>query len=89
MIHQIGQGKTNNLYVHALFHNENNHHIQQVTHEGELSGMRNNKQDIESAKKDTEVGIRFSKDFDFEEGDKVVCYRIFQSQPTLTWDLGF
>lgn len=61
----------------------------QVVHEGELSGMRNEKQDVHSAKKDTEVGFRFTKDFDFEEEDRIVCYKTLTVPQTLDWDLGF
>lgn len=61
----------------------------QPVHEGELSGMRNEKQNIDVARKDTEVGVKFVKDFDFKEGDKVVCFKKIQVKRTLNWDVGF
>lgn len=61
----------------------------QVLHEGKLSGLRTEKQDVRSAAKGIEVGIKFAKDFDFQLADKVVCFRTVQVSQTLKWDLGF
>lgn len=62
----------------------------QVVHEGKLSGLRTEKQDVRSAGKGTQVGIKFLEDFeDFQEDDQVVCFRTVQATQTLKWDLGF
>ncbi len=58
-------------------------------HEGELSGMRNTKQDVSVAIQSTEVGFKFAKDFDFQEGDKVVCFKKKTVKEVLEWSLGF
>ena len=51
--------------------------------------MRSEKNDVSGAKEGQEVGLKFAKDFGIEKGDKVVCYRTFQVQQELHWDLGF
>ena len=61
----------------------------QVMHKGELSGMRNEKKDIDVAHKGTAVGFKFAKNFDFKEGDKIVCFKKILVGKTLKWDLGF
>ena len=61
----------------------------QVIHEGPLAGMRTEKSDVSSASEGTEVGLKFSKDLDFELGDRVVCYRTFTVEQSIDWDLGF
>lgn len=61
----------------------------QVVHEGELLGMRTEKQDIETARKDVEVGFRFGNELVFELEDKVVCYKSHRVPQKLNWNLGF
>ncbi len=51
--------------------------------------MKTEKANIDNAKRGTEVGFRFSKDFDFEEGDKIVCYKMVQIHQKLKWNWGF
>ena len=51
--------------------------------------MRNKKQDISVANLNTEVGFKFVKEIDFEEGDRVVCVKKNEVRQTLQWDLGF
>ncbi len=60
-----------------------------MVHEGTLSGMRTEKSDISTATEGTEVGLKFTKDFDIELNDKVVCYRTSKIAPSVEWDLGF
>lgn len=62
----------------------------QVVHEGKLSGMKRDKEDISTAKKETECGISFAANrIRFQEGDWVQCVRRNTISPTLHWDLGF
>lgn len=51
--------------------------------------MRNTKQDVSVAIQSTEVGFKFAKDFDFQEGDKVVCFKKKTVKEVLEWSLGF
>ena len=61
----------------------------EVIHEGPLAGMRTEKSDVSSAGEGVEVGLKFSKEFGIEVGDKVVCFRTFQVEQEVNWDLGF
>ena len=61
----------------------------QVIHEGSLTGMKQGKEDIEVARKDTECGVSFFKDPGFKEGDKIICLNRKRVIPPLKWDLGF
>ena len=61
----------------------------QVIYEGNLTGMRTEKDDVSSASEGMEVGLKFSKDFGIEVDDKVVCYRTFKVEQSVDWDLGF
>lgn len=51
--------------------------------------MKHGKENISTARKETECGISFSSDPGFMEGDTIVCYTRKQSQQKLDWDLGF
>lgn len=54
-----------------------------------LSGLRTEKQDVRTAGKGTQVGVKFAKDFDFQLDDQVVCFRTVQVPQNLKWNLGF
>ena len=51
--------------------------------------MKQGKEDIEVARKDTECGVSFSKDPGFQEGDRIVCLNKKRVLPKLKWELGF
>ena len=61
----------------------------QVIHQGSLTGMKQGREDVELARKDTECGVSFSKDPGFKEGDKIICLNRKRVLPKLNWDLGF
>ena len=61
----------------------------QVIHQGSLSGMKQGKEDIEVARKDTECGVSFSTDPGFREDDRIICLNRKRVLPDLKWDLGF
>ena len=61
----------------------------QVVHEGTLVGMKQGKEDVEVARKETECGISFSSDPGFQEGDRVQCFTRRRAKQKLQWDLGF
>ena len=61
----------------------------QIVHEGPITGLKNGKEDIEMARKETECGISFTKDPGFQEGDRVVCFNKKKESAKLDWNLGF
>ena len=58
-------------------------------HEGQLAGMKREKDNISVARKETECGLSFSTDPEWEEGDRVVCLRRKMVPQKLNWDIGF
>jgi translation initiation factor IF-2 len=60
-----------------------------MIHQGSLIGMKQGRDDIEEARKDTECGLSFTKDPGFKEGDRIVCLNRRRVLPPLKWDLGF
>ena len=61
----------------------------QTIHEGSLTGLKQGKEDIETARKETECGISFHTDPGFKEGDRVVCFNRRKEASKLKWNLGF
>ena len=62
----------------------------QVVHEGKLSGFQTQKQDVQSAGKGVQVGIKFAQNVeDLQLDDEVVCFKTVRIPQTLKWDLGF
>lgn len=51
--------------------------------------MRIEKDTVDSAGKGTIVGLHLQKHFDFQEDDKVICYKVNKVLQKLKWDLGF
>ena len=58
-------------------------------HEGRLIGMKREKDNISSARKETECGLSFNVDPKWQEGDRVVCLRRKKVPQKLEWHLGF
>ena len=59
----------------------------QVIHYGKLMKMMRGKDNISSAKKETECGLSFASDPGWEEGDHVQCITLEEVKETLDWDL--
>ena len=58
-------------------------------HEGTLVGMKRGKDDITSAKKETECGLHLKGVVDWAEGDRVVCLKRRTVPRKLNWKIGF
>ena len=61
----------------------------QIIHEGPIIGMKQGIEDITAARKETECGISFSVDPEFEAGDTIQCFTRKQTSQKLMWNLGF
>lgn len=62
----------------------------QVIHEGPVSAMKQGKNDVSEARKETECGLSFSShSVEWREGDKVVAFNRRRVPPLLEWDFGF
>ncbi len=57
--------------------------------EGKLIGMKRGKEDIVTAKKETECGLNCKNNDDWKEGDKVVCLKKTKISQKLNWNIGF
>ena len=51
--------------------------------------MKQGKDNIDSARKETECGISFSTDPGFQEGDIVQCFTRKEVPQQLRWNFGF
>ena len=51
--------------------------------------MRMEKEPVDSAGKGAIVGLHLQQHFEFQEDDKVICYKINRVPQKLKWDLGF
>ena len=51
--------------------------------------MKHGKDNVDSARKETECGISFSTDPGFQEGDTVQCFTRKQVPQHLQWQLSF
>eukprot|EP00731_Ephydatia_muelleri_P028186 Em0019g1059a len=60
-----------------------------VIHEGPIIGMKQGTEDITTARKETECGVSFSVDPEFEVGDIIQCFTKKQTSQKLAWNLGF
>ena len=58
-----------------------------VIYDGNVSSMKHFKEDVTEVKKETECGITFIDNPDFEEGDIVQCYTSEKVQNRVTWNL--
>jgi translation initiation factor IF-2 len=56
---------------------------------GRVESMKNKRDDITTAKRETECGLSFHGNKDFEKGDIVQCYRVKKIPRKLTWEFGF
>ena len=55
-----------------------------------MAAMKRNKDDLSSAKKETECGLSFtSRSVQWKEGDRVVAFNSRKVPPNLDWDLNF
>lgn len=64
--------------------------LSQVIHEGRLSGMMRDKEEIVVAKRETECGLSFTAgNVGCQEGDWVVCFKKNMVPQSLDWELGF
>ena len=62
----------------------------QVIHEGPVSAMKQGKNDVSEARKETECGLSFSShSVQWREGDRVVAFNRRRIPPSLEWDFGF
>ncbi len=52
---------------------------------GPLSSFKHGKQDVSTAKKETECGIAFEKFSDVREGDWIQCVQVTYEKPSLNW----
>ena len=62
---------------------------EELVHEGQLLGMKRLKDDIDTAKKETECGLNMKGNQDWGEGDRVVCLKRKRLPQKLNWDIGF
>lgn len=64
-------------------------HPLQVLHESVVKTMRMEKDPVDSAGKGAIVGLHLQQHFEFQEDDKVICYKVNRVPQKLKWDLGF
>lgn len=61
----------------------------EMIYEGKLIGMKREKEDVQSALKETECGLSFNTDPGWQEGDTVFCLEKKSVPQEIDWELGF
>ena len=56
---------------------------------GKLDAMKCGRDDISTARRETECGLSFHGNLNYEKDDVIQCYRKKKVPRKLTWDLGF